>query len=268
MRCNMDLVNIVYRYVNRFINSDELIKLLTNLDLKKFSKREIANIAELIEEVKKIIETVPIEIDQVETRRLTSLNHILEAFEKIKTNENNEKEVREFAEKHYNDLEKTKYEVRDSGPRYEKLYDLLINNSVYIKYCKKMSDLELLEFIAQYISVPVSPNINQETFNNLVKIGIKKDKREALWRLAFNYEGKKMDFTHIEDYFIEKRDDYYLTEFISAVYEDLDINNLIEKVINTKDRDFIIKCGNRAKNIGIFNDKEIEKLKKRVKDII
>lgn len=176
----MDLVNIVYRYVNRFINSDELIKLLTNLDLKKFSKREIANIAELIEEVKKIIETVPIEIDQVETRRLTSLNHILEAFEKIKTNENNEKEVREFAEKHYNDLEKTKYEVRDSGPRYEKLYDLLINNSVYIKYCKKMSDLELLEFIAQYISVPVSPNINQETFNNLVKIGIKKDKREAL----------------------------------------------------------------------------------------
>lgn len=131
-----------------------------------------------------------------------------------------------------------------------------------------MSDLELLEFIAQYISAPVSPNISQETFNNLVKIGIKKDKREALWRLAFNYEGKKMDFTHIEDYFIEKRDDYYLTEFISAVYEDLDINNLIEKVINTKDRDFIIKCGNRAKNIGIFNDKEIEKLKKRVKDII
>ena len=52
------------------------------------------------------------------------------------------------------------------------------------------------------------------------------------------------------------------------MYEDLDINNLIEKVINTKDRDFIIKCGNRAKNIGIFNDKEIEKLKKRVKDII
>ena len=36
----MDLVNIIYRYVNRFINSLELIELLTTIDRTKFSKKE------------------------------------------------------------------------------------------------------------------------------------------------------------------------------------------------------------------------------------
>ncbi len=261
----MDLVNIIYRYVNRFINSDELIDLLKNIDKNKFSKKEIKEIEKLIEEVKKIIESVPIEIDQIELKRITSLNHILEDLEKIKENEENSDDTKEFARNKYDSLIKDKDKIRDSGPRYEKLYDLLVNNSVYINYCKKMNDLELLEFITQYISAPITPNIDQETFDDLVNAGIKKDKREALWRLAFNYNGKKKNFSNIEDYFIEKRDDYYLTELISAVQEDLNIDKLIKKVINTKDKKFINSCGNRAKNIGIFTEEEFEKLKELVK---
>lgn len=83
--------------------------------------------------------------------------------------------------------------------------------------------------------------------------------------MAFNYNGKKKNFSNIEDYFIEKRDDYYLTELISAVQEDLNIDKLIKKVINTKDKKFINSCGNRAKNIGIFTEEEFEKLKELVK---
>lgn len=260
----MDLVNIIYRYVNRFINSQELIKLLEDIDKTKFSKKETNEIEKLLEKVKKVIETVPIEIDQVEIKRLTSLNHIFESLEKIKENDKNSEEVKEFIEKQYNSLLKDKDKIRDSGPRYEKIYELLVNNSVYIKYCKKMNDLELLEFITQYISAPVTPDIDQETFNDLVVAGIKEEKREALWRLAVNYNRKRKDFTRIEDYFIEQRDDYYLTELISAVKEDLDIDKLIEKVINTKDKKFIISCGNRAKEIGIFSDEEIDKLKERI----
>lgn len=56
-----------------------------------------------------------------------------------------------------------------------------------------MSNLELLELITQYISVPVTLKISQETFNDLMAIGIK-DNREALWRLAFNYYGREKDF--------------------------------------------------------------------------
>ena len=157
----MDLVNIIYRYVNRFINSDELIDLLKNIDKNKFSKKEIKEIEKLIEEVKKIIESVPIEIDQIELKRITSLNHILEDLEKIKENEENSDDTKEFARNKYDSLIKDKDKIRDSGPRYEKLYDLLVNNSVYINYCKKMNDLELLEFITQYISAPITPNIDQ-----------------------------------------------------------------------------------------------------------
>lgn len=201
-------------------------------------------------------------------KRMGSLNHILESLEKIKTNEKNDKEAKEFAENRYNSLVKDKNKIRDSGPRYEKLYELLVNNTVYISYFQKMSDLELLELITQNISAPVTPNIEQETVDDLVDAGIKEYKREALWRLAFNYNEKKKKFTRIEIYFIEKRDYYYLTELISAVQEDLNIDELIEKAINTKDKRFIIGCGNRAKNIGIFTDDKLESLKERVKDII
>lgn len=80
---------------------------------------------------------------------MVSLNHILESLEKIKTNEKNDKEAKEFAENKYNSLVKDKNKIRDSGPRYEKLYELIVNNTVYISYFQKMSDLELLHNIFQ-----------------------------------------------------------------------------------------------------------------------
>lgn len=96
-----------------------------------------------------------------------------------------------------------------------------------------------MEFIAQYISVPIPPQIDQEKFDKIVKVGIENDEREWLWRLAFNYNEKNKDFSLIEDYFIEKRDDYYLTELISAVRDDLNMKKLKKKVIATKDKKFI-----------------------------
>lgn len=264
----MELVNIIYRYINRFINSDELIELLVNIDQTKFSKKEQKGIQKLLKEVKQITENVPIEIDQIEIKRKASLNHILEFLEKIKTNEQISKRRKEFFEKEYNRLIKEKDIVRDSGPRYEKLYDLLVNNPIHINYCKKMNDLELLEFIAQYFHAPVVPNIDQETFDDLVTVGIKEDKREALWRLAFNYCGREKDFTRIENYFIEKRDDYYLTELIHAVQEDLDMEKLTEKAIATKDQVFIMNCWNRVKDTGIFSEQEINILKEKVRKTI
>lgn len=265
----MDLVNIVYRYINRFITSDELINLLENIDKSKFSKEEVSEIEACTEAAKQIVANIPIEIDEVEQKRISVLDNILESLEKAVKNESNSKEIQNFAEKQYNELVKSKTKKRDSGPRYEKIYDLLVNNQVYISYCKKMTDLELLEFITQYISAPVTPNIDQETFDDLVKVGIKEDKRESLWRLAFNYCGKKKDFTKIEDYFIEKRDSYYLTELIYAVESDLNIKRLVDKVINTKDKDFIIECGREVEKMGLFTDEEIKKLKERInKDVL
>lgn len=260
----MDLVNIIYRYANRFINSFELVELLMNLDKTAFSEDEVREIEILVEEVKETIATTPIEIDRTEMRRIASLDRIAGTLERAKANDNNNEEAKADIETIYNDLIRKEEKSRDSGPRYEELYELLTNNAVFVDRYRKMSDTELLKLITQYIFTPIVPNINQETFDNLVSIGIGKDQREALWRLAFNYNRKGMDFARIEKHFIKKRDDDYLMELVSAVGEDLDINKLIEKIINTEDVDFIANCINRARAMGVFTGEIIKKLEKVV----
>ena len=203
-----------------------------------------------------------------EINRNSNSDYLIDILKGIIDNKENSQEIIEFAQNRYNSLLKEKKKIRDSGPRYKKLYNLLINNSVYINYCKKMNDLELLNFITQYISVSLPPNIDQEKFNDLVKVGIKEDKREALWRLAFNYNKRKKDFTLIEDYFIEKRDAYYLLELISAVNEDLNMDKLIDKVVATKDKKFIMNCAIQAKKLYLISEEDYEKYKEKYKDVI
>jgi len=102
----------------------------------------------------------------------------------------------------------------------------------------------------------------------LVKVGIEEDKREALWRLAFNYNGKNKDFSLIEDYFILKRDDYYLVELISAVEEDLNMDKLIEKILLTKDKKFINNIVKRVLDMGITDIEKIKEIKENYQEII
>ena len=71
----------------------------------------------------------------------------------------------------------------------------------------------------------------------------------------------KKDFSLIVDYFIEKRDAYYLTELISAVDKDLDFDSIIEKVGATKDLHFfeeIVKTGKYLKDF--FTEKQINRI--------
>ena len=105
------------------------------------------------------------------------------------------------------------------------------------------------------------PPIGQEGFNDLVKAGIEEDDREALWRLAVNYD-KKMDFTLIEDYFIDKRDSYYLIELISAT-DSINLDNIVSKVVATNDREFMIDLANRSLELSIFTKEDIDKIKEK-----
>ncbi len=199
----MNLVNIVYKYVNHFIDNEELVELLSNIDKSDLSKNDQEKQELLLQDVKKNIET-----------------------EDVST-ENN----------------------KDSKKLYDILFNVLVNNPLYINCCKNMNSEELLEMITQYIYAPLTPNIDQELFNELISVAIKEDKRESLFRLASNYREKNKDFTYIEDYFIEKRDDYYLIELISLVEDELNIDKLAEKIISTKDEQFITKILNSAKDI-------------------
>ena len=73
----MDLVNIVYRYVNRFINSEDLIDFLENIDSSRFSEEENKQIDNLINEIKNVVETIPNELDEAEKKRIEMLNNEL-----------------------------------------------------------------------------------------------------------------------------------------------------------------------------------------------
>ena len=116
----MDLVNLMYKYINRLINSDELLEKMNSLDLTRVSDDEKKNMTNW---------------EELKWRGL----------------------------------------VKDGGKLYEKIFTLLTHNDLIANYCKKMNDYELLEFIVQYIRVPMPPEIDQKAFDELAQIAIGKD---------------------------------------------------------------------------------------------
>ena len=48
----MELVQIMYEYINKFINNEKLVLRLNEIDLNKYSKTESNEIKKLIKEVK------------------------------------------------------------------------------------------------------------------------------------------------------------------------------------------------------------------------
>ena len=210
----MDLVSLMYRYINRFINSTVLLKELKNIDLSKYSKSECAEINKLILDVQNV--------------------------------QNKDLELSE----------------QDNINVYKELFILMTHNSLVNKYAREINSEEMLKFITHYIAVPLPPKITQKEFDEMVLIAIRNDEREALWRLAFNYNQKDKDFSNIEDYFIEKRDGYYLTELLSAVPESLNKDKIIQKVMTTKDNDFINDFLKRSEKLEIISKEDIKKIQK------
>lgn len=247
----MDLVSLMYKYINRFINSDELLESLEELDLNNFTDEEKVSIKKLIDDIKSIKDKIPNEVDEIEKNRLEINEKYVNGIDKVLQNNTLENKLKEKFLKIREGLLEDKKKVKDGGKLYESLFTLLADNDLINYYCDLLNDYELLEFIAQYISVPMPPQISQEKFDKIVKVGIENDEREWLWRLAFNYNEKNKDFSLIEDYFIEKRDDYYLTELISAVRDDLNMKKLKKKVIATKDKKFINKVKSTLKDYEI-----------------
>lgn len=257
----MDLVNLMYRYINKFTNVDILITELKDIDLTAYPVDEILAIKALTKEVERIKNEIPNEIDEAEKKRLAELDRLIKMFSEAKESDTTDKETKKFLEKQCQKLQEEKKITKDGGKLYAELFTLLTQNDLIGRYAKKMDAKELLDFITEYISVPLPPPLSQKEFNELVEVGIQNDERESLWRLAFNYNNKNIDFTMIEDYFLKVKDDYYLIELISAVQEDLDVYRLIEKIVATKDMKFIDKVADRAENLGLITSTRVKELK-------
>lgn len=223
---NKELLKICYKFLNRFITADELIKMLNDIDKNKYSKEEREELDKLIKEIIVILNKTPNEVDEFIINKKKKINEMIEMLESIPQNEN----YFGFLNKQIESLRNDYNKEMDSHKRWLAAVDYISESEYFNKSFESLSDYELLEFIAQYISAPFPPKLKQEEFDRLVKVGIENDKREWLWRLAFNYEESNFDFDSIVDYFIEMKDGYYIAELISAVGQCLDIDKLIDKL--------------------------------------
>lgn len=122
---------------------------------------------------------------------------------------------------------------------YERLFNLLIHNKTYLDIANKMSDLELMLLITSYISVPFTPKINQDYFNDLVNVAKNYDNAlENVWRLGMNYDCRDYNFDLLDNFFVDSKDIYYLGEYISGIHQ-INQEKLVNKIIETKDKEFI-----------------------------
>ena len=246
---NKEMLNICYKFFNRFITADKLIEELTNMDTTDLSKKNIEEQKKLIKEIKTIAQNIPNEIDEYVIQKKDKIKNMIDRFENIPKDDKN----LDFLNKHLENLKKDYEKEMDTHERWFKITDCINKNSYFNKVFESLTDYELLEFIAQNISAPFPPNLTQEEFDRLVKIGIEKDKREWLWRLAFNYENSNINFDLIVEYFINKKDGYYLAELISAVGERLNIDKIMDMI---NDKELIEDLKNRKSVISHYVSEE------------
>ena len=242
---NIELLNICYKFFNQYITADELI-----VELSTMKQKEVKS---LVKEIKTIIENNNNEEDEYVKERRNKIKELISKLDNVpKSEETNI--VSGLVEKLKNDL----YKNFDSYDTWVKVVNCINDNEYFNNTFDSLSDYELLEFIAQNIKAPFPPSFTQEEFDRLVKVGKEKDEREYLWRLAFNYENRGINFNEIVDYYIDKKDGYYLSELISAVGSNLDIDYIVNKIKSKKlikdlkEREDVIKTS--------FTDDQLNKL--------
>lgn len=223
---NKELLNICYKFFNRFITASELIKMIKNIDKDNLNKNEINKIDKMIFDIEIILKDNPNVVDDYVLNKKEKMGHIIKKLDVLPK----DSESKDFLIEQLDSMKKDYEKEMDSHERWFKVTDYLDKNDYFNKCFDNLSDYELLEFIAQYIKAPFPPQISEEQFDRLVKVGIENDEREWLWRLAFNYEYSGFNFESIIDYFISVKDGYYLCELISAIGEQLNIDDIINKI--------------------------------------
>ena len=247
---NKELLNTCYKFFNRYITVNELMEKLKDIKGKE--------VKELLKGIKDVSDKNPNVLDEVVKRRKEDIKKAIDKLEQIPKDD---KDL-EFLTKQIEGMKKEYEKELDSHDRWYKVVEFINNNEYFNKCFDSLNDYELLEFIAQYIKAPFPPQIKEDEFDKLVKVGIEKDEREYLWRLAFNYEESDFDFNKIVDYYIKVKDAYYLSELISAIGEKVDIDRMIDEI---KDKDFIKDLLDKKDVIKHYvTEEQFERLNKKI----
>lgn len=119
----------------------------------------------------------------------------------------------------------------------EEIEELIVNNKLYLSLLQLINDKDLMLLITYYISCKKPPKIDQTTFNKLVKLAIDYS-LEKVWRLAMNYDLKGYNYDLIDEFFVNSKNAWYLSEYISSVYQ-INQEKIINMIIANDDRSFI-----------------------------
>ena len=207
------LVKVVFDFINRHINKNELLKEL--IVFKKCKNEYLKDINELVKEINKGPD-------------LKEDSFIKEEEENIRID------------------------------------NILIKNKLYTTLAEKMSLKELMLLITYYISSNKIPQIDDNTFNGLVKEAINSlYPLETVWRLAMNYDRRGYNYDDIDKFFIDSRDTWYIGEYISGVYH-ADLDKILKMIIDTKDKKFIKDVLNEPVITSYLGEEEIKLLEKEL----
>ncbi len=218
---NIELLNICYKFFNQYISANLMIEMLDELEV---ADKDFKDFLKALKEKEK---TVPNKEDELVKAKKKNVQDLIDKFRNVDIED-------ELLGKHINGLKKELQKEYDCYDRWFALVDFINENSYFNKCFDSLTKEELLDFITQYIKAPFPPQLSQEEFDSLVKVGTNIDDRESLWRLAFNYEHYDIDLNKIADYFVQVKDAYYITELISAVRDRVDIDSMIDKIKDKK----------------------------------
>ena len=203
------MVKIVYKYINEFINEEQLINSLEQF-CSENNKYE--------EQIKQLIDMI---------------KNIINEFQ------------------------------NNSILKYDKIYNLLLNNEIYLELFYQMSADDLMLMITDYIKARLVPTLDQKTFDAVVDAAINsgKQSKEKCWRLAMNYENSDLNFDKIEDYLISTKDVWFVVEYMTGPIESIDYDRFICKIIDTNDKEFIERIIKDDLTCTVLDENQINKLK-------
>jgi len=109
----------------------------------------------------------------------------------------------------------------------------------------------IIENLEKNLVLDEPPKITQQRFDLIINVLIKEDRRELMWRLCGTYPN--YNYNKAIDYFVDKKDSWYVEELVCFVDGELDQEYLVNKMIETKDTKFIKDalslCGNCMETI-------------------
>ncbi len=187
-------------------------------------------------------------------------------------NYNHKKEYKEDLNKLIRKINNGEEEIEEliinhqSGYRseYTKIVNILTNNNIYHKIAGKMTNHELMLLITWYIWMKYPPHIDEELFHELVEDAIlSEDNLENVWRLAMNYNNHDFNYDEIDKFFINSKDVYYISEYISGVSQ-VNQEKITNMLIGQGDKDLINEFLNKYIGVSGMQEKYVNILKEYI----